>query len=277
MFSGGGQTSLSSLSDIWSSTRMSRIIRDFAGVMSLSSTRAGFTGVHTAPYRKSGFTLAEVLITLGIIGVVAAMTMPSLINRTQGKELEAGFKRAYSILTQAIVRMGYEEGVTVNYDNFPANKFAPAFKKYITLYMDCGSKGCVFGDIDEEDVDDYFKKVSKYRTYNKSQNVTLEWFDEGQAILADGMFVMIQNSGSKENGIVISVDVNGLNKGPNIWGHDLFSFQVTDNGKLLPMGDPNTRTGWGISPCDAKSSARHNGLGCAYRAFTEKDYFKNLP
>ena len=37
---------------------------------------------------KKGFTLAEVLITLGIIGVVAAMTIPSLINATEGKELE---------------------------------------------------------------------------------------------------------------------------------------------------------------------------------------------
>lgn len=37
-----------------------------------------------------GFTLAEVLITLGIIGVVAAMTMPTLINNTKNKELETG-------------------------------------------------------------------------------------------------------------------------------------------------------------------------------------------
>lgn len=38
--------------------------------------------------RNKGFTLAEVLITLGIIGVVAAMTLPALVNQTQGKELE---------------------------------------------------------------------------------------------------------------------------------------------------------------------------------------------
>ena len=37
---------------------------------------------------NKGFTLAEVLITLGIIGVVAAMTLPALVNHTQGKELE---------------------------------------------------------------------------------------------------------------------------------------------------------------------------------------------
>ncbi len=48
-----------------------------------------------------GFTLAEVLITLGIIGVVAAMTMPTLINQTRGAEFRAGFKKTLSVLSQA--------------------------------------------------------------------------------------------------------------------------------------------------------------------------------
>ena len=46
------------------------------------------------------FTLAEVLITLGIIGVVAAMTLPSVINRTQSRELETQFKKVYTELNQ---------------------------------------------------------------------------------------------------------------------------------------------------------------------------------
>lgn len=49
-----------------------------------------------------GFTLAEVLITLGIIGVVAAMTLPALVNRTQGKELETGLQKAYSVIQKCI-------------------------------------------------------------------------------------------------------------------------------------------------------------------------------
>ena len=47
----------------------------------------------TAAYRKSAFTLAEVLITLGIIGVVAAMTLPTLVNDKQNKELQTQFKK----------------------------------------------------------------------------------------------------------------------------------------------------------------------------------------
>lgn len=49
-----------------------------------------------------GFTMSEVLITIGIIGVVASMTLPTLINNTQNKEFEEGLKRSYSVLSQAL-------------------------------------------------------------------------------------------------------------------------------------------------------------------------------
>lgn len=52
--------------------------------------------------RKSGFTLAEVLITLGIIGVVAAMTIPTLMNQTGQAEFKTGFKKSVSVLNQAV-------------------------------------------------------------------------------------------------------------------------------------------------------------------------------
>ena len=52
---------------------------------------------------KSAFTLAEVLITLGIIGVVAAMTMPTLMNSTNGAQYKTAYKKALSVLSQAVV------------------------------------------------------------------------------------------------------------------------------------------------------------------------------
>lgn len=51
--------------------------------------------------KKSGFTLAEVLITLGIIGVVAAMTIPTLIANTNGAKFRSQFKKSISTLSQA--------------------------------------------------------------------------------------------------------------------------------------------------------------------------------
>ncbi len=230
---------------------------------------------------KYAFTLAEVLITLGIIGVVAAMTLPTLINSTRHKELYVGLQKAYSILQQAVQRMNYEEGLDVTWENYPANKFAPVFKKYIQQYGDCGQSGCITADLTSDD--DKYSRVSKYKTYNKSQNVTLDWFNEGQAILTDGMFIMINNSSTSQHGIVISVDVNGYGKGPNAWGHDLFSFEIYKE-RVIPMGSPNNHmaiiTGdenaW-TGDCSKESSARDNGLGCTYRALTDNDYFKNLP
>ena len=52
--------------------------------------------------KMNAFTLAEVLITLGIIGVVAAMTMPTLMNSTQGAQYKAAYKKALSALSQAV-------------------------------------------------------------------------------------------------------------------------------------------------------------------------------
>ncbi len=53
--------------------------------------------------KRFGFTLAEVLITLGIIGVVAAMTIPTLISNTNGAQFKTAYKKALSVLNQAAV------------------------------------------------------------------------------------------------------------------------------------------------------------------------------
>ncbi len=51
---------------------------------------------------KKGFTLAEVLITLAIIGVVAAISIPSVISNTQQQEFKTGLRKAVSVLNSAI-------------------------------------------------------------------------------------------------------------------------------------------------------------------------------
>lgn len=54
--------------------------------------------------KTNGFTLAEVLITLGIIGIVAALTLPSLITNYREKQRVTQLKKIYSTLQQAFVR-----------------------------------------------------------------------------------------------------------------------------------------------------------------------------
>lgn len=60
----------------------------------------------------TAFTLAEVLITLGIIGVVAAMTIPTLMNKTQDREFKTAYKKAYSDLSQAFAQAINEQSLT---------------------------------------------------------------------------------------------------------------------------------------------------------------------
>lgn len=60
---------------------------------------------------KLGFTLAEILITIGVIGVIAAITLPSLITNYKVKVLQTQFKTADSILQQAILRTTDEIGI----------------------------------------------------------------------------------------------------------------------------------------------------------------------
>ena len=67
-----------------------------------------FTTHHSL--RKTAFTLAEVLITLGIIGVVSAMTMPTLIESHNRQVVETRLEKFYSTINQAIVRAEVDFG-----------------------------------------------------------------------------------------------------------------------------------------------------------------------
>ena len=70
--------------------------------------------------KKKAFTLAEVLITLAIIGVVAAISIPSVISNTQQQEFKTGLRKAVSVLNSAITMNMALDGETP-YDN--ANLF----------------------------------------------------------------------------------------------------------------------------------------------------------
>ncbi len=62
--------------------------------------------------KAKGFTLSEVLITLGIIGVVASMTLPTLIAKYNKKQTAIAVKAAYSMLSQAILQSVADNGDT---------------------------------------------------------------------------------------------------------------------------------------------------------------------
>ena len=80
-----------------------------------------------------GFTLAEVLITLGVIGVVAALTLPQVIQQYKRVEVETKLKRVYSIMNQAILK---SENVNGSQEYWECLTSASGFtSKYITPYL----------------------------------------------------------------------------------------------------------------------------------------------
>ena len=83
--------------------------------LSLAMTPFGTFRDDNVLKKKAAFTLAEVLITLGIIGVVAAMTLPTLIAKYQEKVWLTQFKVTYSTLSQAYLRAYQEHGVIKNW------------------------------------------------------------------------------------------------------------------------------------------------------------------
>lgn len=230
--------------------------------------------------KNKAFTLAEVLITLGIIGVVAAMTLPALITSNRNKQMETGLKRSYSLIQQALEMYQAETGERLKADGSLAYlELAPKLKKYFKVVKDCGYaystdpenlKGCVPARSDSS--------TGLYKTFNGKADMNMWFLDDIQYILNDGSILFFENSNASLTRLYISVDVNGFGQRPNRLGQDLFIFQLDKNGKLLPMGVKNSDY-YDVNDkyCSVTSSYNMNGAGCTYKAIIEKDYFNKLP
>ncbi len=90
--------------------------------------------------RSSAFTLAEVLITLGIIGVVAALTIPSLITNYKAHRLRSQFLKSYSVVQQVFKQMEADDvSLDPAYYARHSGSFYTLFKNYLTGVTDCGT------------------------------------------------------------------------------------------------------------------------------------------
>ena len=263
-FSGGGASSLSSATAIWEGIQ-------------------GDAAEKRASCLRFGFTLAEVLITLGIIGVVSAMTLPTVVNNTQNKQLETALKKAYSILGQVVQRVVLEDlGGVVDAAN--GKELSPYFVKYYKQGNLCNGSdtgnGCPNSGIGTGNFCTFMQK--NYKTYNGKSNPACVGNDvisntvDNTTIFFDAPNLAGSEGSATVGKILMAIDVNGWQKKPNRWGHDIFMFQITKNGKLLPMGAEGMS--WPEEDyCSGTSSSVNNGYGCTVRALSDKDYFKNLP
>lgn len=178
--------------------------------------------------QQKGFTLAEVLITLGIIGIVAAMTMPTLIGKYQKKQTAVQLKKVYTEMSQAVALSELDNGDVKYWDyNLGAKDF---YDKYMKKYLKKTSE-LTYGQYKSHVT---LKNINgtacseAWCTYSISHYVKL----------ADGSIIgFSEYVGGNYKAFV--VDLNGY-KNPNTTGKDYFVFTIQDKFKVAPYGIGNS-------------------------------------
>ena len=166
---------------------------------------------------KKGFTLAEVLITLGVIGVVAALTLPSLIQSYEKKVTATRLKKFYSTMLNVIKLSENDNGEMSTWD-FPKQSYDPLinvfFQKYYLPYMsgydECYSANC-------------FTYLNYSLTTLSGANASGMTVVRYIVKTSDGMYIYFLPN--VPGYIWMFVDTNGPKK-PNKIGRDVFVFDI---------------------------------------------------
>ena len=200
---------------------------------------------------KKAFTLAEMLIVLGIVGVVAALAIPSLYNHFKKIELHTRFNKTYSVVNQALNLTMGDLGLTSSSDfgiywNEDKNVLNQRFVD-INKIWDSKFAGATLTDKQD------FSRKRVYMhdfwgdlwPYAMSWPVNGTYQDNNFLILPDG--AMVSRLGYNTIGypsslaLVIFFDTNGPYRGPNRIGYDMFYYYQDGKyheGNLVPTCDP---------------------------------------
>ena len=218
--------------------------------------------------KKSAFTLAEVLITLGIIGVVAALTLPTVIKNYQKQVTVTRLQKAYSILGQVAQKSIADNGSIdlVAGEAVNATTVETFFATYWLPYFN-GVKAYP---------DDTSPQLNNRKNQYKYMNGELEIYSIGTIYRYGRIFfstidgttyaVSIMNWKNTEAGQEaiywysqsVRVDINGV-KPPNTYGKDVFQFEVDfEKGIARPYGFKGSR-----ADIDANCSKDGAGSACA--------------
>jgi len=208
------------------------------------------------PKKNAAFTLAEVLITLGVIGVVAALTIPGLMTAHKKHVTAAKLKRAVSEINQAIRLSENENGQVENWDkSLPDEEFVNTyFRPYIKIMQLCKTPTeCGYNS----DSPWYYMNGGQ-GVYNSPNNVGRVSFLSMDGIL----YTYAKNTDSEtimqDNDKTIIIDINGEQK-PNQFGRDIFFFyRDEDADSILPYGHNLSR-----AVINSSCSKTGDGLRCA--------------
>ena len=188
--------------------------------------------------RKSAFTLAEVLITLGIIGVVATMTLPTLNQKLEDQKNMSTLKKTYSILQQA-TNLAIAEHETPEYWGMVDNSVESVtsvynyYKPFFNMMRECPNKPGCWG---------YPTKYLNGSVYWSAHNTS--WYQYAFT-LVDGVNVLIDIYPANQIQTLFGIDVDydcavflvdiNADRLPNQIGRDMFAFVVTERG-MQPAG-----------------------------------------
>ena len=244
-------------------------IYEFRGGGNLALFVQGFNGrikkIVSGQSTHFAFTLAEVLITLGIIGIVAALTLPSLINNYKNKAYVNQLKKSVSTIQNGFKMIAAREGAV----DLSDTTFGQAFENsslssddlYDLLIPDLNKSFNVVKSYKKSEIDvmhsnrsgnitdaDFCRKnVGKvyafvYKVTNT--NACLAENPDIMLILSDGLnigiykYIVTPADDSNEAKKILAeiwIDTNGL-KGPNQYGYDSFSFMLRSDGNIIPSG-----------------------------------------
>jgi prepilin-type N-terminal cleavage/methylation domain-containing protein len=199
-----------------------------------------------------GFTLAEGLVTLMIIGVIVAMTIPALRKNAEQREMIAGMKKAYSTMNQIVERSEMDNG---SLKRWAYAQNAASVQEYILPYMniakDCGSDEACFGP-----------RISFLNGGDAGALYHNPYFIK----LTDGTRWIIEGHGGIGASILyINVDVNG-DKKPNKAGSDVFIFGIAFkpiDSSEIKIDEPGVYFyGHGLGRSTWESNCKTSGLYC---------------
>ena len=243
-------------------TVFSRFTSHFSRKRIAFTLAEGATHVDTCDgKRKIAFTLAEVLITLGIIGVVAALTLPSVVAHYKEKVLVTQVQKAYSEMQNALKMYSAQNNcsdITCISDTnqtdaqladklfaqFQGAKRCPGtydYSRKICKAVQIKNKTPYYQDGVASNPDalaPYFisangvaYKVLQYNKCPSEYEVILR--DEAGFPILDEDGKPKKNKGKYVNCALIYFDANGVNKGPNQYGADIYRFDLTYDGKFV--------------------------------------------
>ena len=182
---------------------------------------------------KKGFTLAEILITLAVIGIVATLTLPNLLMNYRQKVYIVQLQRAYNQLSTGLANMMAEENVDQMKDSTLVNRSGS--KEFLSKYLKV-SKNCGSGS---ECLSEVYEPVQRGSYY--SYNQFLGYGNADCVMLNTGSTVCIQPFSMWNQYGIITLDTNGKG-GPNINGRDFFTFYYYNDGSIgsVPTGTSYT-------------------------------------